>query len=208
MTASLSRLAQLRFLAAKQICRGVDPETARSQRSTRPDPNDARRTIDGKEHEVTDAIGRSTTMEPEEERAVAAELFNEVWTLLERADRSGDENDRMIHEAHASRFHWGNVGEPMNLARGEWQVSRVYSVLGRAEPALFHANRCLEICTQHGIGDFDLAFAHEALARANLLAGNREAAGRSAERAREAGERIANAEDRELLMSDLAGIAS
>jgi hypothetical protein len=28
-------------------------------------------------------------------------------------------------------------------ARGEWQISRVYTVVGLAEPALRHAQRCL-----------------------------------------------------------------
>ena len=37
----------------------------------------------------------------------------------------------MIHAAHASRYHWSQVGTKANLARGEWQVSRVYTVLGR-----------------------------------------------------------------------------
>ena len=45
----------------------------------------------------------------------------------------------MIHAAHASRHHWAAVGTGVNLARGEWQISRVYVTLGRGEPALFHA---------------------------------------------------------------------
>jgi tetratricopeptide (TPR) repeat protein len=142
------------------------------------------------------------------EQALAADLFNAVWTLLERPDRSIEENDRMIHAAHASRFHWGEVGEPVNLARGEWQISRVYSVLGRSEPAIFHAERCLEICRANEIDDFDLAFAYEALARAHLVAGDKDAAAGFAGLAREAGEHIAEQEDRELLISDLEGISA
>src|SRR5690606_16440823 len=103
-------------------------------------------------------------------RRLAAELFNRVWSLLEQPDRDQAADDTMLHAAHASRFHWGEVGTPVNLARGEWQISRVYAVLGRAEPALHHARRCLEICEAHGIGDFDLAFAYEALARASAVA--------------------------------------
>ena len=49
----------------------------------------------------------------------------------------------MIHAAHAARYHWSKVGTKANLARGEWQVSRVYTVLERPEPALYHAHRCL-----------------------------------------------------------------
>lgn len=67
-----------------------------------------------------------------DERKLAASLFNHVWDLMEKKNRTIEENDRMIHAAHASRYHWGNVGEPVNLARGEWQVSRVYST--QADP--------------------------------------------------------------------------
>ena len=41
--------------------------------------------------------------------------------------------------------------ERTNLARGEWQVSRVYVLLGRAETAIWHARRCLEHCEEAGI---------------------------------------------------------
>src|SRR5205085_2370588 len=109
-------------------------------------------------------------MNAEEQRRLAASLFNHVWTLLERDSRTEEEDDEMIHAAHASRHHWGAVGAPVNLARGEWQCSRVYAVLGRGEPALWHARRCLELCDRHSIGDFDLAFAYEALARAHAVA--------------------------------------
>jgi hypothetical protein len=137
-----------------------------------------------------------------DERRLAADLFNGVWSLLETENRSQDDDDRMLHMAHASRHHWGTVGTPANLARGEWLCSRVYAVLGRAEPSLHHARRVLEICERHGIGDWDLAFAHEAIARAQSLAGQTEAA-RDAVRAARAVV-IAGDEDRELLAADLA----
>jgi hypothetical protein len=94
------------------------------------------------------------------------------------------------------------VGNAENLARGEWLCSRVYAVLGRAEPCLHHARRVLEICEQHGIGDWDLAFAHEAIARALSLAGDHEAALEAVRAAR--GVVIAGDESRELLESDLS----
>lgn len=109
----------------------------------------------------------SLALEPETRRKLGIELFNYVWTLLEKADRTEGESGRMIDPAHASRFFWEEVGEPANHARGEWQIARVYATVGRAEPALHHAHRCLEICEMHGIGDFDLAYAYEALARAH-----------------------------------------
>lgn len=140
---------------------------------------------------------------PEQTRQLAVDLFNEVWALMERDDRTAADDDRMLHAAHASRHHWGRIGRPENLARGEWQISRVYTVLGRGEPALYHARRCLDICTEHGIGDWDLAYAHEALSRAYETAGDRERALASRRDAERAAEGIADADDREHLARDL-----
>jgi hypothetical protein len=125
-------------------------------------------------------------------------------------ERTPEQDDELIHAAHASRHHWAEVGTTANLARGEWQVSRVYATLGRAEPALFHAKRCLAYCESDpdALEDWDLPYAYEALARAHLVAGNEEEAKRSARRARELGERVADPEDREHLEEDLATLPS
>lgn len=141
-----------------------------------------------------------------DERRLAAELFNGVWPLLKKEDRTVEDDDRMLHMAHASRYHWGQVGTAENLGRGEWLCSRVYAVLGRAEPALHHARRYLDICRANGIGDWDLAFAYEALARASAVAGDREAARSFTEQAVAAAKDVAEDEDRELVLTDLETI--
>lgn len=143
-------------------------------------------------------------MDRSEERQLAVDLFNHVWTLLGLEQRTREQDDELIHAAHASRHHWAAVGEPANLARGEWQCSRVYAVLGRGEPAVHHARRCLGLCEEHGIGDWDLAFAYEALARAHRVAGDETEAERHKARAREAGDAIADPEDREIFERDYA----
>ena len=113
-------------------------------------------------------------MTPEERRRLAADLFNRAWALLDLPERTADQDDELIHTAHASRHHWAEVGTAANLARGEWQVSRVYATLGRAEPAIYHANRCLAYCegSPDELEDWDLPFAYEALARAHGVAGD------------------------------------
>jgi DNA-binding transcriptional MerR regulator len=163
--------------------------------------------VDGKEPLVpVESPDRS--LSPEQHRQLGTDLFNFVWTLLEKPDRSPADIDTMIHAAHASRYHWGEAANstPHNLARGEWQCSRVYAVLRRAEPAQWHARRVLEICEANGIGDWDLAFAYEALARASRVAGDDGATERWLAEARSAGDRITDREDRELLLNDLATI--
>ena len=146
----------------------------------------------------------SVAIEPEQQRKLGGELFNYTWTLLEQEIRTERETDRMIDAAHASRFFWEEVGEPVHHARGEWQISRAYATAGRAEPALYHAQRCLDLCQAHGIGDFDLAYAYEALARAHGVAGDADAAAGYTGQASQAAEHVAREADRGLLLSDLA----
>jgi DNA-binding transcriptional MerR regulator len=167
----------------------------------RDDPDGSSSTEAPELPQPTAAEGGSTVTD---QRRLAADLFNGVWTLMETEERTADDDDRMLHMAHASRHHWGSVGTPANLARGEWLCSRVYAVLGRPEPCLHHARRVLELCEQHGLIDWDLAFAHEALARAHALAGD-PAAAEEAVRAAKAVV-IADDEDRDLLTADLATI--
>ena len=112
----------------------------------------------------------------------------------------------MIHAAHASCYHWMTIGEPVNRGRGEWQCSRVYAVLGRPEPALFHAQKVLDICQREGIADFDLAFAYEAMARACALAGDLSEARRWAELARSACAQVAADDDRQIVLGDLEAL--
>jgi hypothetical protein len=55
---------------------------------------------------------------------LGAALFNRTWELIGKEDRTPADDDRMLHMAHASRYHWGEVGSAANLVRGEWQCSR------------------------------------------------------------------------------------
>jgi DNA-binding transcriptional MerR regulator len=147
-------------------------------------------------------------LDPAAERQLAAALFNRVWTLLELETRTEAQEAEMLHAAHASTYHWMRIGGPERRARGEWQCSRVYTVLGRPEPALFHARKVLEICQREGIGDFDLAFAYEALARACAIGGDTAEAHRWAELARAACAEIAEDEDRKIVIGDLETLPS
>ncbi len=161
--------------------------------------------VTGKERE-TMPNDEEPVLDKAAQRRVAAALFNHVWTLLEKDDRTEAEDAEMIHAAHASTCHWMMCGEPVNRARSEWQCSRVYAVLGRAEPAMYHARKVLMICERESIADFDLAFAYEALARASAVAGDGAEAARWAELARGACAQIADDDDRELVLADLQTI--
>jgi len=74
-------------------------------------------------------------------RKLAVQFFNLVWSLLDKPMLTAEEEEEMIHATHASRYHWGVVGTDKERSIGEWQISRVYADLNRAEPAIHHAPR-------------------------------------------------------------------
>jgi hypothetical protein len=136
-------------------------------------------------------------------KKMGIEYFNYTWGLIDKNKRTQQEVDEMIHAAHSSRFHWGKLNQPINNERGEWQISRVYSILNRFEPALYHAERCLDICLKSKIGDFDLAFAYEAIARAYAINNDKVNKEKYLKLAKEAGDKIAKKEDKDYFFSEL-----
>lgn len=138
---------------------------------------------------------------------LARELDDSTSALLERPDRTPEDDDRMLAGAHASAYLWLDVGGPAEQARSHWRVSRVYAVLGHSHEAYHHAQRCLELCEDHGLSPVDHAYAHEACARAVALARMRATARDHVARARELADSIEAPEDRERLLTDLATVA-
>ena len=145
-------------------------------------------------------------MTPDEHRALGVELYNETWELLEE----GAAPDVIVDAAHASAHHWRHAtgATAANSARSHWLCSHVYAMVGRPEPALHHAERCLALV--HGapeeMEEFDLPAAYEALARAHAVAGRSEEARRFLELGRTEAAMLSDAEDREHLESQLASI--
>ena len=95
----------------------------------------------------------------------AAECFNRAWDYLDKKDRTPRDDQLMLHLAHASRYHWSFVGTPMNLAVGDWQISRAYAALGQSDLSLHFAKASLEIGEKNKLPEIVLT-AYEAMARA------------------------------------------
>ena len=141
-------------------------------------------------------------------RKQAVANFNRTWDLIDKQNRTFEEDVEMIHTAHASRFHWGVIGQAVNFARGEWQIARVYALLGKGESSLFHANYSLKLCLDHQIGDFDLAFGYEAVARAYMLLQDSEKLNAYLQLARHAADAIEKEEDKTYFLSELDTITA
>jgi hypothetical protein len=148
-----------------------------------------------------------TYTEAEAHRHFAIQFNGMTWDLLDKADRTSEEDERMLYSAFASCRHWLEAGTGMHHQRGEWMIARVYSVLGLGEAAVRHANRCLDLTGQHAgeMADFDWAFAYEAVARANAVIGNRDKALEYIALAEEAGQAIVDQESKEIFFGGFNG---
>jgi hypothetical protein len=135
----------------------------------------------------------------------AVDYHGKTWELLDRAQRTRDEDERLLDYAHASLAHWRTAGGAVRHQRGEWMLSRVHAVLGNGAAALEHAQRCYQLLqeNQSEMDDFDLPFVYEAIARAQAVAGNVAEARKFRELAKKAGESIKEVEDRELFFKEL-----
>jgi hypothetical protein len=142
--------------------------------------------------------------DPEIHRVFGISLNNAVWAALGRDDRTADDDARMVDAAHTSLWHWSQVGTEVNLARGEWLCAHVYTVLGRAEPALHHARRSMAHVEAAGLADFDLVYGLEGMARALALAGEVDEARAWLAQATAAAELVTEPEDRAIVDADLA----
>lgn len=114
-----------------------------------------------------DSYGMSAEMH----KKIAATLFNQTWDLIEKK-RNPDDDDLMISVSQASLFHWRFAGGDLELSRGHWIISRVYSILSMPESAIYHGNRCLDHCKNGNLENFEFGFACEALARAYYIGRN------------------------------------
>ncbi|GAM14317.1 tetratricopeptide repeat protein [Mesobacillus selenatarsenatis] len=148
------------------------------------------------------------TMDFTTHKQMAMDLFNLTWDLIEKTDRTENDDDMMLYAANASRYHWSVVGTPLNFARGEWQISRVYAILERSEAALHHARKSLSLCTEHQLGDFDLAFAYEALARAYHAAGNSDEQERYLSLALKCAEKVEQEDNKNWLLKNITSVST
>lgn len=149
---------------------------------------------------------KSLTLE-EAHKHFAKSINARVWELLQKSSRSQEEEDEMLHAAHACTYHWKFVGNAVHQQRGEWLISHVHIALGHANEALRHAERCFEITQANKdlIEDFDIAYAFEGIARTQAMLGDEKIALEFYALAQQAGQAIADDEDRSIFMGDFNG---
>lgn len=133
----------------------------------------------------------------------SAHCFNKAWDLIEKAERTPEDDRLMVVLNQASIYHWLQRDDCNNqhLSVGYWQASRIQALLGNAAEALQLAEVCRSFSGE--LTPFYLGYAHEALARAYRLAGSSKDAARHLELAQQLAARIGDKSERQLLVADL-----
>lgn len=134
------------------------------------------------------------------------QCFNKAWDLMEKPSRTPQENEQMILLNQASIWHWTQRADcsPRNLSIGYWQASRIFSMLEEPGNARRYGKLSLEYSRDEA--PFFKAYAYEALARAELVAGDHSAKENYLQRARELSETISDADEKSMVLSDLDSI--
>ena len=108
-------------------------------------------------------------------REFGVKWYNKTWDYLDKKELTSEEELEMLSVAHASIQHWSFIGKPMNFATGNWQMSRVYTILKEGNLALRYAKACLEITEKNDIKSLVLS-ANEGMARAYAILNKKEKA--------------------------------
>ena len=145
------------------------------------------------------------TVEQKMHNYMAIEMNIQTWNLLTKEDRNPQESTKMIYCALASKYHWlkSPYFKPVNEQRAEWLLSRVFCEINNGEKALYYAEKCLELTKINDFKDFDLAYAYEAMARANGVLQNEKELARYYKLAKKSGRKISNEDDKKLFFDDL-----
>jgi len=145
---------------------------------------------------------------PAAHKHFSAYCINTAWDLLDKSERTPEEDTQMLLRSFASYYHWTQRPDfnATSHSISLWQLSRIFAVLGQADNALRYAERCLEVSQEEGVGPFFRAYAHEALARAFKLLGDPVQQATHLAAAQELAEMVPEPDDRAPLLADLKTI--
>ncbi len=140
----------------------------------------------------------------------SAHCFNQTWDHIDKPSRDAKEDEAMLLLAMSSLWHWTQREDctPKNFAIGYWQVSRVYALLGQADNSRHFGRLSLDLARSNSLAPFYVGYAYEALARAELVAGNKTKMEEHLKEARGFAEQVTEADDKQLLIKDLDNIGT
>lgn len=109
----------------------------------------------------------------------AVNYNNQIWEILGRPLLTDQDKQQAIHLAHASFIHWqaNPKASEANLQRAYFMLALTYTYASIAAQAEQYARVCFQMATDipDKLEDFDLAYAHLAMAGAFSIHGKNSA---------------------------------
>jgi hypothetical protein len=141
-------------------------------------------------------------------RYFSGQCFNRAWDLIDKADRTPQEDEEMIRLSQASIWHWTQREDctPTHMSTGYWQASRIYAILGQVENARRYGQLCLDVSQGEDVAPFYLGYAYEALARAEAVAGSRAKTEQYLSKAQKIAEQVSDPDSKKWLLGDLGTV--
>ncbi len=85
-------------------------------------------------------------------RYFAIETNNRAWELAGH-ERTGEEEQEMLHAAHASALHWAAIGTQLNVMRATMLLALVHALMDDGGRALTYADEMRSFFLQRGEPD-------------------------------------------------------
>jgi hypothetical protein len=138
----------------------------------------------------------------------SAHCFNHAWDLIDKSERTSEEDEQMIHLSLASQYHWSQREDfsSTSASIGFWQTSRIYALIGQVDNARRYGQLCLDASQEEGVPPFYLGYAYEALARAEAAGGKEKEMQAFLDLAKSTAEKIDEADEKKMLLDDLETI--
>ena len=141
--------------------------------------------------------------EPKWRRRLGSGANNRAWTLSEQLSRTREEDDEMLHAAHASAHLWSPVGNEQNAALANLLLDQVHALLGSAALAARFSKSATEFFTARDSAPWELALTHAVAANAAHCSGNTQSHQAEYAAALRAIETIAEAEEKEIVLATM-----
>ncbi len=112
-------------------------------------------------------------MEPELEnwhKKFAVSANNRAWELAEKP-RTAQENQEILHAAHAAAWHWNVIGTELTQMRATMLLAHVHALLGLGPSAWLYAQPMHHYFLSRNTADWEVAFTHAIYAHAACVVG-------------------------------------
>lgn len=138
-------------------------------------------------------------------RYSSVHCFNQAWELIDKKNATANDNEAMLLLSMCSAWHWSQHKDckPQNLSIAYWQISRIYALCGRVKETIRDGELSLNYSRRKDIDMFAVGYAYEALARAQVIAANKNRMKSWLAKAKQVAKDMQDKETRKMLLDDL-----